>query len=149
MVYLISEHQLALHALHLALMKDCQSSHLWIDSATLPVFKNQRIQRHKSISAIATRGKSSMGWFFFCKLHLIMNQSGDIVSTALSNGHTADIKMVEQLVEGLKANIYADREYISQDLKSKLKNQDIDLITYHRKNMQAVCLSKADEYHLK
>lgn len=72
MVYLISEHKLALHALHLALMKDCQSSHLWIDSATLPVFKNQRIQWHKSISAIATRGKSSMGWFFFCKLHLIM-----------------------------------------------------------------------------
>lgn len=43
-----------------------------------------------------------MGWFFGCKLRLMMNQSGDIVSIALSNESTADIKMVEQLVEGLK-----------------------------------------------
>lgn len=99
--------------------------------------------------SIATRGKSSMGWFFGCKLHLIMNQSGDIVSTALSNGHTADIKMVEQLVEGLKAKLYADRGYISQELRLKLKDQHIDLIIYHRKNIQSVQLSKEDEYHLK
>ena len=118
MVHLIRAHQLALHALHFALMKDGQSHYLWIDSTTLPVCKNQRIQRHKSLAAIATRGKSSMGWFFGCKLHLIMNQSGDMVSTALSNGHTADIKMVEQLVEGLKVKLYADRGYISQELKS-------------------------------
>jgi hypothetical protein len=149
MVHLISAHQLALHALHFALMKDCQSHYLWIDSTMLPVCKNQRIQRHKSLAAIATRGKSSMGWFFGCKLHLIMNQSGGMVSTALSNGHTADIKMVELLVEGLKAKLYADRGYISQELKSRLKAQGTDLITYHRKNMQAVSLSNTDEYHLK
>nr|ESK35570.1 hypothetical protein F987_04151 [Acinetobacter gyllenbergii NIPH 230] len=46
---------------------------------------------------------------------LIMSQSGEIVRTALSNGHTADIKMVEQLVSGLKAKLYADRGYISQE----------------------------------
>ncbi|ENW80014.1 hypothetical protein F908_02211 [Acinetobacter sp. NIPH 284] len=149
MIHLINTHQLALHALHFALMKDHQSPYLWIDSTTLPVCKNQRIQRHQSMIEIATRGKSSMGWFFGCKLHLIMNQSGEIVSTALSNGHTADIKMVEQLVEGLKAKLYADRGYISHELKSKLINQSIDLITYHRKNMQAVQLSEEDEYHLK
>ena len=38
-----------------------------------------------------------------------MNQSGEIVSTTLSNGHTADIKMVEQLVAGLKAKLYANQ----------------------------------------
>lgn len=87
----------------------------------LSICKNQRIQRHKSRVAIATRGKSSMGCFFGCKLHLIMNQSGDIVSTALSNGHTVDIKMVGQLVKGLKAKLYADYGYISQELKCRLK----------------------------
>ena len=120
-----------------------------MDSTTLPVYKNQRIQRHKSIAAIATRSKSSMGWFFGCKLHLIMNQSGDMVSTALSNEHTADIKMVEQLIEGLKAKLYADRGYISQELKSRLKLQGFDLITYHRKNIESIQLSTPDEYHLK
>ena len=62
MVYLINKHQLALHALHFALMNDCQSHHLWVDSTMLPVCKNQRIGRYKSIKAIATRGKSSVGW---------------------------------------------------------------------------------------
>lgn len=149
MIHLIQSHQLALHALHFALMKDQQNAYLWVDSTTLPVCKNQRIQRHKSLAKIASRGKSSMGWFYGCKLHLIMNQPGEIVRIALSNGHTADIKIVEQLVDGLKTKLYADRGYISQELKSKLKNKAIDLITYHRKNMQAVGLSKADEYNLK
>ncbi len=149
MIHLMNTHQLALHALHFALMKDQQSNYLWIDSTILPVCKNQRIQRYKSLSAIATRGKSSMGWFFGCKLHLLMNQSGGIVNTILSNGHTADIKMVEQLVKGMTAKLYADRGYISHKLKSRLKDQDIDLMTYHRKNMQAIKLSKADNYHLK
>ncbi len=90
-----------------------------------------------------------MGCFFGCKLHLIVNQLEYIVSTALSNGHTADIKMVEKLVKGLKAKLYADRGYISQELKSRLKAQGIDLITYHRKNMKSVQLSTSDEYHLK
>jgi len=42
-------------------MKDHQSSYSWIDSPILAVCKNQRIQRHKSLAAIVTRGKSSMG----------------------------------------------------------------------------------------
>ncbi|MDR7017862.1 hypothetical protein J2Y37_002944 [Prolinoborus sp. 3657] len=45
--------------------------------------------------AIATRVKSSMDWFFDCELYLIMNQSGNIGSRALSNGYTVDIKMVK------------------------------------------------------
>ena len=149
MIHLINTHQLALHALHVALMKDQGSQYLWIDSTSLPVCKNQRIQRHKSLVRIASRGKSSMGWFYGCKLHVVMNQFGEITCSALSNGHVADIKMVEHLVEGLEAKLYADRGYISQDLKGRLKDQGVDLITYHRKNMQSVQLCESDEYHLK
>ena len=149
MIHLINMHQLALHALHVALVKDQYKQYLWIDSTTLPVCKNQRIQRHKSLVRIASRGKSSMGWFYGCKLHIVMNQFGEIVSSALSNGHIADIKMVEQLVAGLQAKLYADRGYISKELKSNLTDQGIDLITYPRKNMKFVQLKKTDEYHLK
>ncbi|WP_407308132.1 IS982 family transposase [Acinetobacter sp.] len=149
MTHLINMHQLALHALHVALMKGQHRSYLWIDSTTLPVCKNQRIQRHKSLAKIASRGKSSMGWFYGCKLHIVMNQLGEIVCSALSNGHIADIKMVEQLGDGLHAKLYADRGYISQELKIRLKEQDIDLITYHRKNMKSVQLTASDKYHLK
>ena len=101
------------------------------DSTTLLVCKNQRIQRHKSLAEIASRGKSSMGWFYGCKLHIVMNQLGEVVCSALSNGHVADIRMVDYLVECLEVKLYADRGYISQDLKNRLKEQGIDLITYH------------------
>lgn len=90
-----------------------------------------------------------MGWFYGCKLHIAMNQLGEIACSALSNGHVADIKMVEHLVDGLEVKLYADRSYISHDLKSRLKSQSIDLITYHLKNMQSVQLCATDEYHLK
>lgn len=49
----------------------------------------------------------------------------------------------------MQAKLYADRSYISQDLKDLLKDQDIDLITYHRKNMQSIHLLEEDEYHLR
>lgn len=41
MIHLINMHQLALHALHVALMKGQHSQYLWVDSTTLPVCKNQ------------------------------------------------------------------------------------------------------------
>lgn len=56
-----------------------------------------------------------MGWFYGRKLHIVMNQFGEIVSSGLSNGHVADIKMVEQLVDGLNGKLYGDRGYISQE----------------------------------
>lgn len=62
-----------------------------------------------------------------------MNQFGEIISSGLSNGHVADIKMIEQLAESLQAKLYADSGYISHELKSKLKDQSIDLINFHRK----------------
>lgn len=108
-----------------------------MDSTTLPVCKNQRIQRHKSLTKIATRGKSSMRWFYGCKLHVMMNQYGKIVKSTLSNGHITDIKMVKHLVDGLESKLYSDRGYISQELKNGLTDKEIDSITYHRKNMQS------------
>lgn len=73
MIHLIKRHELALHALHLTLMKSQDKQYLWIDSTTLLVLKNQCIQRHKSLAQIASRFKSSMGWFYGRKLHVVMN----------------------------------------------------------------------------
>jgi hypothetical protein len=78
-----------------------------------------------------------------------MNQLGEIACSALSNGHVANIKMVEHLVDDLKVKLYADHGYLSQDLKSRLKDQGIYLINYHQKNMRSVQLCISDAYHLK
>lgn len=49
-----------------------------------------------------------MGQFFDYKLYLLMNQSGDIFSTALLNRYATNIKMDENLAEGLKVKNYAE-----------------------------------------
>ena len=81
---------------------------------------------------------SSMDWFYGCKLHVLMNQDGEIVRTRLSNGHVSDIKMVEPLTNQLSAK-----------LKATLKNIGVELITNHRKNMQPAQLSTVDHYYLR
>ncbi|ENX49428.1 hypothetical protein F943_01828 [Acinetobacter ursingii NIPH 706] len=53
-----------------------------------------------------------MGWFYGCKLHVAMTQLVEIVCLALSNGHVADIKIDEHLVDGLEAKLYANRSYM-------------------------------------
>lgn len=70
-----------------------------------------------------------MGWFYGCKLHVLMNQDGEIVRTCLSNGHVSDIKMVESLTNQLSATVYADRGYVSAKLKAKLAKIGVELIT--------------------
>ncbi len=105
LIPLINQHQLAIHALLYALSQKDESSYLWIDSTPLPVCKNKRIPKgHHALDEIASRGKSTMGWFYGCKLHLLMNQEGEIVNSDLSNGHIADLKKVEDLVNGLSSN---------------------------------------------
>ena len=150
MLSLINQHQLAIHALHRALSKGQACQYLWIDSTPLPVCKNKRIPRgHHALEDIASRGKSSIDWFYGCKLHLLMNSEGQIVNTVLSPGHIADIRKIEELVDGLLATVYGDRGYIGKSIKTKLLEQDIDLITYPRKNMRVSLLPFSDEYHLR
>jgi hypothetical protein len=52
----------------------------FIDSTVLRVCHNKRIKRNKVFKGIAKVGKSTMGWFFGFKLHLIINDKGEILS---------------------------------------------------------------------
>ncbi|RRD88032.1 IS982 family transposase, partial [Bacteroides heparinolyticus] len=52
----------------------------FVDSTPLRVCRNQRILIHKTFEGLAERGKCSMGWFFGVKLHLIINDKGEILN---------------------------------------------------------------------
>jgi hypothetical protein len=43
----------------------------FIDATALPICHNKRISRNKVFKNIAERGKSTMGWFFGFKLHIL------------------------------------------------------------------------------
>jgi len=45
----------------------------FVDSTPIRVCKNKRIKRNKVFKGIANTGKSTMGWFYGFKLHIIIN----------------------------------------------------------------------------
>ena len=66
----------------------------FIDSTALPVCDNHRIPAHRVFEENAARGKTSMGWFFGFKLHLIVNDCGELLAVRLTPGNVDDRKPV-------------------------------------------------------
>jgi hypothetical protein len=107
----------------------------FVDSTPLKVCHNRRIPRHKVFAGLAGRSKTSMGWFFGFKLHLIVNDQGEILAYQLTPGNVDDRKPVPKMTEKLFGKLFADRGYISKALFLQLYNQGLVLITTLRKNM--------------
>ncbi len=105
----------------------------FVDSASLCVCENIRIPRHKTFAGTAGRGKSSTGWFYGFKLHLVVNDRGGIVSFCITPGNVDDRKPVPKLVKGVFGKLFGDRGYISKDLTKALAAQGIRLITTLKK----------------
>ena len=84
---------------------------------------------------MAQRGKTSRVWFYGFKLHLIVNDRGELVSFCLTPGNVDDRKPVPQLAKALWGKLFGDRGYLAQSLFEHLFAQDLQLITPLRKNM--------------
>lgn len=110
----------------------------FMDSTTLDVCDNRRIYSHKVFKGIAQRGKSSTGWFYGFKLHLVVNDSGDILSFFVTPGDVDDrnLEVIEKISSKLFGKLFADRGYISQKLFENLYSKGIHLITRLKKNMK-------------
>jgi hypothetical protein len=108
----------------------------FIDATAIPVCHNRRITRHKVFDGLAARGKTSMGWFYGFKLHLVVNDQGELLAFYLTPGNVDDRKPVPKLAAKLFGKLFGDKGYLSQPLADQLLEQDVQLITGIRKNMQ-------------
>jgi hypothetical protein len=111
----------------------------FIDSTSLDVCLNQRIASHKVFAGLAGRGKTSTGWFFGFKLHLVINDRGELLNVQLTPGNVDDRKPVPKLVGKLFGKVYGDKGYISQPLYELLfQTFGIQLITKRKSNSKNV-----------
>ena len=131
-----------------ATLGDC-SGLSFVDSTRLRVSDNKRISSHRVFADVAERSKTSMGWFYGFKLHLTINEKGDLLDIALTPGNTDDRSPLRKFAERLHGRLYADRGYISKDLREELRKQGVNLVYKVRKNMKPLSLSIADEVLLK
>ena len=121
----------------------------FIDSTPLRVCENLRIPRHQTFVDTAGRGKSSTGWFYGFKLHLVVNDQGGIVSFALTAGHVDDRKPVPFLMKAMFGKVFGDAGYLSSELAQRLAQQGIDWMTSLRKNMKQIVRSTFDQWLLR
>jgi hypothetical protein len=108
----------------------------FIDATPLQVCDPKRISGQRVFAADARRGKTSMGWFFGFKLHLAVNDHGEVLACCLTAGKVDDRTPVAAMVKHLRGKLFGDRGYVSAPLSKLLFEQGLQLITRLRKNMK-------------
>lgn len=110
----------------------------YIDSSCLPVCHLKRSSRHKTFDAIAEYGKTSVGWFFGLKIHIVINNVGELIAFKITRGNISDVTASESLLQMLKGIAFGDKGYISKALFARLLKNGLKLITRTRKNMKPI-----------
>jgi transposase len=121
----------------------------FIDSLPIRVCHNRRIPSHKVFAGLAQRGKGSMGWFYGFKLHLIINERGEVLGLTLTPGNTDDRRPVVKLVRQLWGKLFGDRGYIGQELFEQLWTGGLQLITKLKRNMKNKLMPVLDKLLLR
>jgi len=121
----------------------------FIDSTPLSVCHNIRISRNKVFKEIATRGKSSMGWFYGFKLHLVVNHQGELLSFKITKGNVNDRDPVNELCENITGKLFGDKGYLGKELFEKLLKKGLKLVTNLKSNMKNKLISLNEKSLLK
>ena len=121
----------------------------FVDATPIKVCHNLRISRHKVFEGVAERGKTSTGWFYGFKLHLVVNDRGELLAFNLTAGNVDDRKVVPQMAKSLFGKLFGDKGYISQKLFEQLFAQGLELITTIRKNMKNRLMVTTDKLLLR
>jgi hypothetical protein len=107
----------------------------FIDSTSIDVCLNQRIASHKVFASLAGLGKTSTGWFYGFKLHLVINDRGELLNVRVTPGNVDDRKPVHELAQKLFGKLFGDKGYISQPLVELLRQTiGVQMITKLKSN---------------
>jgi len=123
----------------------------FIDSTPIRACKAKRIKQNKVFKGIATIGKSTMGWFYGFKLHIIINDKGELLDFVITQANVDDRAPLkkENFLKKIFGSLYADKGYISKQLSALLFNEGLHLVTGIRNNMKNVMMTMRDKILLR
>lgn len=121
----------------------------FIDSTPIEVCHPNRSKSHRVFEGLVGWGKNSMGWHYGFKLHLIINERGELLAFQLTAGNTDDRQPVPDLTADLIGKLFGDRGYISEKLFEKLYEQGLKLITNYKKKMKQKLVRLMDKILLR
>ena len=123
----------------------------YIDSTPLRSCHIKREKQHKVFKGIAQKGQCSLGWFYGFKLHIIINDRGEILDFIITPGNVDDRKPLNDmdLHNRIFGKLYGDKGYISKDLFEKLFVDGVHLITKIKKNIKNSLMLLQDKIALR
>ena len=112
---------------------------MFIDSTKLEVCKIWRAGKHKTMKLLATKSKSTTGWYYGIKLHILVDQNGNILMFMFSTSTTDDRVFLRQVLKIVEFSIIVgDAGYLSQELEKLAKENNNILLTAKRSNMKTI-----------
>lgn len=123
----------------------------FIDSTPIRVCKNKRIKRNKVFKDVATLGKSTMGYFYGFKLHIVINDKGEILNFTITQANVDDREPLknESFLKNVFGKLFGDKGYISKELTKILFVDGIHLVTSIRNNMKNSLMEMSDKINLR
>jgi Transposase DDE domain len=121
----------------------------FIDATSLRVCHNLRINQHRTFRGTARRGKSSTGWYYGFKLHLAINEKGEILGFYLTAANVDERQTTDWITQELAGKLIGDKGYLSKDLFARLMQRGLRLITKLRSNMKNQFLELEDKLLLR
>ena len=121
----------------------------FVDSTPLEVCHPKRAHAHKTFKPLALWGKCSVGWYFGFKLHIVINDSGELIALALTPANTDDRKPIRDMTKDLLGKLFGDRGYVSQALFEELFERGLTFISKRKKNMKNMLVKLRDKILLR
>ena len=116
------------------------TEYMFVDGTPISVCHTKRRYQHKVFKGLAQSSRTSIGWFFGFKLHVILNTHGEIVRLAITPGNSSERKTLLKISQGLVGKLFGDKGYVSKKLFDQLFQQNLTLYTKLKKGMKQMLL---------
>ncbi|MBL4624150.1 MAG: IS982 family transposase, partial [Flavobacteriales bacterium] len=122
-----------------------------MDSTPIRVCHNKRIPANKVFKGPASIGRSTMGWIYGFKLHIMVNDKGELLAFVITQARVDDRALLksDNFLKKVFGSLYADKGYISKELTSLLFDQGLHLVTGIKSNMKKVLMTMRDKILLR
>lgn len=113
----------------------------FIDSTPVPVCKVYRASKHKTMKLLASKKKSTTGWFYGLKLHLISDERYSLACFKFTTASVDDRIVLDDFMQKIKfsnSTLVADAGYLSKYYERKFWDLGTYFVTATRSNMKTL-----------
>jgi hypothetical protein len=111
----------------------------FVDGTKLEVCKIYRESKHRTMKSLASKSKSTTGWFYGLKLHVLCDRKGNLIRIKFTTAVTGEREPLKEFIASMTRSIFVgDPGYVSSELEKHANQFGNILLTAKRKNMKTL-----------